>query len=115
MSSARLGNMRRLISTEVKSSALADYAAGEKTVDRICAEYGIGRRTLYQWLEKDGKTDRVRNYGQRKSLRVNREEAELLLLMILECDSLLNTDQRTMALSIEERLLEIADDLSLSA
>ena len=107
--------MRRIISEQVKSSALADYAAGEKTVDRICAEYGIGRRTLYQWLEKDGKTDRVCNYGQRKSLRVNRDEAELLLLMILECDSLLNMDQRTMALSIEDRLLEIADYLALSA
>ena len=95
----------------VRQACLRDYYAGLKTVDVIAAEHGVHRRRIYDWTRAD-KRCRVHNERTvRRGLHVSLDETELLLLIIGEAEKIIKPDQLGLLRSLEDRLLQIADDL----
>ena len=98
--------------SETKRKALEQYYSGEMTVDQICCEMGIARRTIYAWIEKEGHGPRALNpQNGRGILRLSWEEAELILLMCAECEKILNKEKLAVMKPLENRVLDIADIL----
>lgn len=98
---------------EIKRTALEQYYSGEKTVSQICAENGIAWRTIYSWIEKDGHGKRAPSTrAGRATLRVTRDEAELILLMCAECEKILPRKLLPIMRPLETRVLDIADELT---
>ena len=98
---------------ETKRKVLEQYYSGEKTVDQICREIGIARRTVYAWIEKNGHGTRALHPKTgRGNLRITWEEAELILLMCAETERILKPNQKAVMRSLEDRVLDIADVLS---
>lgn len=99
--------------TSQKDDIINDYLAKNMTVNQICAKYGVGRRTVYQWIEKSD-THR-RGMGKksncRRAIYISRDEIELILLMILETKDVLNTKYTPCVKTLETKLLDIADEL----
>ena len=93
---------------EKKKAVLDAYTSGEKTVDAICREHGIARRTVYTWAEREGLKRKKRYQTNRKAVYMNREEVEAVLLMISECSDALGR-YRITAEALEKRLLDVAD------
>ena len=102
--------MRKAIFPKEKiSEILSAYADGEMTVDDICTRYGVARRTVYQWAEKNGIKRKRRTMTDRKAVYMSRNEVETVLLLIMEGESILDGKDLTAARAIEKRLLDIAD------
>ena len=96
---------------DLKSAVLQEYYAGIKTTQQIAAEYGIDRRRIYDWKEK--KTDRRNSCkGSTRGAQLTLEESELVLLMIMECDSTMKGKQRETMRTLEEKMLNISDQLT---
>lgn len=95
----------------LKDAVLNDYYSGEKTIWQIAAEYGIGRRRIYEWRDQDVKRNHITR-SETKGIRLNLDEAELILLMILECDPIIHGKDRALMRGLEEKLLMISDQLT---
>ena len=99
------------ISEETKAAIVRDYYEGEKEVDQIASEYGIDRRRIYEWKDKD----KARGHSKRsmtKGCRLTLDEAELILLMILICDETIKGKQRYLMRKLENKMLILSDELT---
>lgn len=102
------------IDQKIRDAAVLAYYEGERTVDQIAVENGIARRTMYQWIEIYGRGRRVHDPKKpRRGILFSLEETELLLSMISMCDKGLSKRDLGTLYSIEQRLLNAADDLYL--
>jgi transposase-like protein len=96
------------------SRAVKAYYDGIETVDEICYTLGVSRSTLYSWVRANRIKKRRRTIKNRRALNLSKDETELLLLVILEADAAIPEDKKAMLRGIENRLLNIADDLTNS-
>lgn len=100
------------IDQKTRDAAVYAYYNSGRTVDQIAIENGIARRTMYQWIEIFGHGRRVHDPKHpRRGIRLSKDEIELLLMMISKCDDSLSMHDRGTLHSIEDRLLNAADDL----
>lgn len=99
--------------TSQKNDIINAYLAKNMTVNQICAKYGLGRRTVYQWIEKTDVPRRGmgKKTNCRRAVYMSRDEIELILLMMLESKSILNGKYTPYAKTLEEKLLNVADEL----
>lgn len=90
----------------VRSAVLLAYFQGEQTVEQICRNYGVSRRTVYAWAS--GSHARIHSTRQsRKAIYLTLDEVELLLLLFLE-----SNPSNPIAKQLEDRLLNVADELT---
>ena len=100
------------VSEETKSKALESYYIGEQTVAEIAYKFGVKPRTVYSWVENMGHGNRFHIIKEpRKALKLSRKEAEAILLMIMECESIVPEKYFYTLKILEDRVLEIADNL----
>ena len=99
--------------TTQKNYIVNAYLANDMTVNQICTKYGVGRRTVYQWIEKIDAPRRGmgKKTNYRRAVYMSRNEIELILLMILESKDILKGKYASYAKSLEEKLLNVADEL----
>lgn len=101
------------IAPDVKRAIIAQYYSGEKTVKQICYEYGVKGRTIYDWIEVIGHGARVHNpKDPRRAVWLSSCEVELILLMMAECEKILNRQNLAIMRNLEDRLLNVADELT---
>ena len=98
------------VSAEIKEAFLEEYYRGELSVNDLCLKYNIGRRTVYDWIKPGHGRHHV--FTRRKSVFMSYKEIELVLLMIMECESILDDKDSRTAKLLEERLLEASDELT---
>ena len=101
------------IPVDVKIAVVNDYYSGSKTLNQICAEYGLsGPRRIYEYVEKYGHGIREhRPPVSRQGIYLSLDETELLLLMISEFEKISDKRYRGMLRNLEDRLLDISDKL----
>lgn len=93
------------------SQLISDYFHSEMTVKQISKKHGVCIRTVYNAI--DGKANRKNQHKpDRKAVYLSKEETETLLLCILESEKLLPQSRRILIPGIENRLLNIADELT---
>ena len=101
------------ISEEIKNSIRKEYYERKTTVDELAAKYGVHRRRIYDYV----KADRHSAYSfsrVRKMTYLSRDEAELILLMLLECNSIIvKGKDRDIAKVLEEKMLAMADAMTV--
>lgn len=100
------------IPDSVKSNIRRDYYEKSTTVDEIAAKYGVHRRRVYDYV----KADRFNPYStgkKRKMTYLSKDDVELILLLLCECDSILKGRYKDLAKCLEERMLKMADDLTI--
>lgn len=90
----------------IRSSVIRAYNEKVMTVDQIASKYGVARRTVYSWAS----SNRGRMSKPRKALYLSKDEAEALLLTIMVADGQTGKYKEVVE-SIENRLLDIADEL----
>lgn len=100
------------ISEIVKSDIRQDYYERAMTVDEIAAKYNVHRRRVYDYVKADRHSRWAMNRA-RKMTYLSKDEVELILLMLLECDGILKGNNRVIAKVLEDRMLMIADALTL--
>lgn len=95
-----------------RDALVSDYYGSSLTIKQIAEKHGVCVRTVYKTVE--GKANRKgHRKADRRMIRLNKDETELLLLCILECESIFNgSDKLTLLHAIEDRLLDIADELT---
>lgn len=94
-----------------QSQLISDYLHSGLTVKQISEKHGVCIRTVYNAL--GGKTNRKnRHKPDRKAIYLSKDETEALLLCILESEKALSQSRRTLISGIENRLLNIADELT---
>ena len=101
------------VNLETKQKAIRLYYEGKLTVAEIADRSGVKPRAVYSWIEKTGFGSRQRGPERRKAIKLNKAEAELILLMILETEKDLSGRYQYELKSIENRLLNIADELTI--
>lgn len=95
----------------VKNAIRNDYYEKLMTVDEIAAKYNVHRRRVYDYV----KADRHSPYSvkrMRKMTYLSKDEVELILLLLCECDGILKGKNRITAKCIEERMLNLADAMT---
>lgn len=95
----------------VKNNIRKDYYEKYMTVDAIAAKYNVYRRRVYDYV----KANRYNSYAtgkRRKMTYLSRDDIELILLLIQECDTILKGNNKILAKCLEDRMLQMADDLS---
>ena len=100
------------LSDSVKNGIKNDYYERKMTVDEIAAKYSVGRRTIYSHI----KADRYNSYsatGGRKMTYLSRDDVELILLMIQECDHIFKGNNKSHSKVLEERMLTMADNMTI--
>lgn len=104
----------RGVSCGVKQRVLEAYSVKDMTVGMIAEKYGIAKRTIYKWVsDSSGTASRGRrNSIRRKALYLSKEEAETILLMIMVSENDIGEHKKLVANNLEERLLNIADELT---
>lgn len=48
----RPASRRFAVAAEVREAAVADYAAGEETLEAVAARYGVSQSALHRWVQK---------------------------------------------------------------
>ena len=100
------------IPESVKDAVRRDYHERNMTVSEIAAKYGLYMRRVYDYV----KPDRYSPYTVervKKMTYLSREEVELILLMLLECDAILKGKNRITAKALEDRMLMMADEMTI--
>lgn len=94
-----------------QSQLVSDYLHSGLTVKQISEKHGVCIRTVYNAI--NGKTNRKNQHKpDRKAIYLSKDETEALLLCILESEKVLSQSRRTLISGIENRLLNIADELT---
>lgn len=101
-------------SPEIKAQVIADYKSGRDPVWYICQHYGVSWRTLHEWVEGCGQDRRHTRRPDRRSIRLTKDDAELLLLCIVESESIAPREYMPALRRLEDRLCDIADELTLT-
>lgn len=99
------------ISEIVKDDIRRDYYERCMTVDAIAEKYNVHRRRIYDYV----KADRYTSYAikhKRKMTYLSKDDVELILLLIMECDSILKDKNKIIAKCLEDRMLQMADDMT---
>ena len=90
---------------------ISDYFHSGLTVRQISERNGVSVRTVYNAIS--GKANRKnQRKPSRKALYLSKEETEVLLLCILESEKVISQSRRVLISGIENRLLDIADELT---
>lgn len=90
-----------------------DYFNSGLTVKQIAHKNNVCVRAIYNALDGRANRSKIGRSSGRKALRLNKDETELLIGTILEYEYICNDENERLLLhSIEDRLLEIADDLT---
>ena len=88
-----------------------DYHNSGLSVRQIASKYGVCVRTVYNAIS--GKANRKnQRKPERKAIYLSKEETETLLLCISESEKLLSQSKTVLISGIENRLLNIADELT---
>ena len=95
---------------EIREAVVRDYYDGKKTTEQIALEYGVGRRRIYDWVEQSNRGANKRQL--RRGIRLTLDETELLLIVIAKCDKLYKGATLAMLRAIENRLLDVSDELT---
>lgn len=102
--------MSKRASEETKRKAVQQYKNG-MSVELIAEKCGYSSRQIYMWLRD------VRKRGHEpegtKRLSINKQTAEALLKLIAVGADKLTDKEAAVALSIEKRLLDVADELTV--
>lgn len=95
-----------------RSAIISDYQQGMLSVKQIAEKYNVCPRSVYNCI--DGRTNRKGLSKQnRRALFLNKSETETLLLCIMEAENALSQTDISIVNNIQERLLNIADDLTI--
>ena len=90
-----------------------DYFNSGLTIKQIARKNDVCFRTVCKAVEGRANRSKIGRNSGRKAIRLNKDETELLLVTILEYEYICkDEDERLLLHSIEDRLLEIADDLT---
>lgn len=93
------------------SQLISDYLHSGLTVKQISEKHGVCIRTVYNAI--NGKANRKNQHKlDRKAIYLSKDETEVLLLCILESEKVLSQSRRILISGIENRLLNIADELT---
>ena len=95
----------------VKDDIRRDYYECCMTVDAIAAKYGLHRRRIYDYVKADRHSPWATGRA-RKMTYLSRDEVELVLLMIMECESTLNAENKVTAKCLEDKMLSMADAMT---
>ena len=87
-----------------------DYNNSGLSVAQIAEKHGICVRTVYNSIQAKNRRNRAR--PNRRALRLTKAEAEVILLCIMEAESVLSNNYRETLHAIENRVLIIADELT---
>lgn len=101
-------------SISVKAAVIAAYLDGVKTVDDICDEFGVARRTVYKWLENSG-THRNRRMSicNRQPFYVSKDEAALLCTLLETCEYSLPENEMNTIMRLHDRLTNVLNEFSI--
>lgn len=97
-----------MIDEGVREQAVTDYLVSGLSVGSICKKYGISNHSIYKWINDrrgHAKSRRIRN------IRLTLDEAQLLF-ETLHNAAYTNDNEEAVSLTIQDRLLDIIDDLS---
>ena len=90
-----------------------DYFNSGLTIKQIAMKNDVCIRTVCKAVEGRANRSKIGRNSGRKAIRLNKDETELLIGTILEYDYICKDENERLLLhSIEDRLLEIADDLT---
>ena len=95
----------------VKNDIRRDYYERCMTVDAIAAKHGVCRRRVYDYVKADRHTSYA-VHKTRKMTYLSRDDIELILLLLAECETVLEGKQKILARVLEDRMLQLADDLT---
>ena len=91
---------------DIKSKVIAAYFEGVKTVNEICDEFGIARRTVYKWLQESGlKRNRRISVRNRQPFYVSKAEATLLCRILEENEALVSQTEMDLVMGLHDRLV----------
>lgn len=96
----------------VKDNIRKDYYEREMTVAEIVAKYSVSRRAVYDYIKPD-RFSAYTTQSKRKMTYLSKKEVELILLMLLECDGTLKGDCKITAKCLENKMLNMADELTI--
>lgn len=100
------------ISDIVKDDIRRDYNDRSMSVDEIAAKYGVHRRRVYDYVKAD-RHSKWSTTRKQKMTYLSKDEVELILLMLMECDGMLNEKNQAIAKCLEDRMLNMADAMTL--
>lgn len=103
--------MRYKFSEEDIQKIAEEYLLGSVSAKVIQQKYGISPRHFYKITKEYGR--KGHSVGvKRRNLRISYEEAEMLLFMILECESLVKNRKNDLAImkNLQNRILAIVDE-----
>ena len=98
--------------SEIKAQVIEDYKSGRDPVWYISEHYGVALRTLHEWVESCHQDRRHTRRPNRRSIRLSKDDAELLLLVIMEAEGAVPHKDIPALRRLENRLCDIADDLT---
>lgn len=96
----------------VKDDIRRDYYERCCTVGEIAAKYGVHRRRVYDYVKADRHQCSYATGKRRKMTYLSKDDVELILLMLLECNGILTGRNKDLAKCLEEKMLNMADDLT---
>lgn len=100
------------MNVQTRDKIISEYYNGADVLE-LCGKYNCKRRTVYYWIERYGHGARTFNpKNARRKLLLTLNETELILMMILECESILKKTDLPTVMALENRLLNIADELT---
>lgn len=99
------------ISDDVKNEIRKDYYEKSMTVDEIAAKHGVYRRRVYDYIKADRRSAYTVKRA-RKMTYLSKDEVELILLLLCECDCIIKGKNKVIASCLEERLLNMADAMT---
>ena len=94
----------------MKSQVVAAYLARTKTVEEICSEFCVARRSVYLWLKQSGHVAHRGYVRNRQSFYVSREEI-MLLRRLLQANVPLSREETNTAMLLDDRLVTALNKL----